>query len=300
MLSALRTYCSLLALALFVLAAGLTTAPAAAQKTGQMSKKFDGVGIDSKLGAQVPTDLTFRNADGETVTLGQYLDGDRPVMLNLVWFDCAMICPRMMSGITSTLKGLDWTPGGKYQVLTVSFNPREGPEMARKQKNQYVRDLGKEGAARGWHFLTGTEPSIKALTDAVGFNYRWVPEAEQYAHPTASIFLSGDGKVTRYIYGMALPSSDARTALLEASNGKVGNPVDKIALYCLQFDPKANTYTADAFNIMKLGSALTVVILGAVLVLFWRRERDELEATDDEMDDALDDIDLEERALGAS
>lgn len=256
-----------------------TVSPARAQRSGEMPQQFEGVGIDRKLGDTIPADLIFRNAAGESVELGRYFDGERPVMLNLVWHKCHMICPRMLNGITSTLKSMSWTPGAEFQVLTVSFNPREGPDLARQKKQEYLAQLGKPEAEAGWHFLTGSEASIKALTEAVGFNFRWVPEEQQYAHPTATIFLSGTGTVTRYIYGMSLPTSDARTALVEASDGTVGNPVDQIALYCLQFDPNSNTYTADAFNIMKLAGVLTMIILGGVLFFFWRRERERLERT---------------------
>jgi protein SCO1/2 len=248
-----------------------------AQKSGQTRKEFEGVGVTRHLGEQIPKDLLFRNADGEEVRLAQYFDGETPVVLNLVYHDCPMLCGLMLGGITTTMGKLSWTPGQEYRVLTVSFNPRETPEQARSQKDVYVRRLGRPEATSGWHFLTGSKASIQALTDAVGFNFRWIEREQEYAHPTTVIFLSGDGTVTRYIYGMELPKGDFRKALVEASNGTVGNPVDQIAMYCFQFDPNKNTYTADAFNIMKLGSVVTVLILGAALFLLWRRERDALE-----------------------
>jgi len=270
-----RTTCWVLMLCL---AGGIWALPEAhGQKSGTTKKEFEGVGVERHLGEQIPTDLTFRNAAGEAVELSRYFDGETPVVLNLVYHECPMLCGLMMNGITNTMQTLSWTPGQEYRVLTVSFNPRETPEIARKQKETYVKRFGRPESAGGWHFLTGSESAIHALTGAVGFNFRWIEDEQEYAHPTTLIFLSGSGTVTRYIYGMELPRGDFRKALVEASNGTVGNPVDQIAMYCFQFDPNKNTYTANAFNIMKLGSGVTVLILGVALFLFWRRERDDLE-----------------------
>ena len=257
-----------------------------AQRSNQPREELKGVGIERQLGTTVPTDLAFRNAAGEQVTLGQYLDGETPVILNLVYHDCPMLCGLMLDGFTSSLRSLSWTPGQQFRVLTVSFNPREGPEMARAQKIAYTKRLDRPGVEKGWHFLTGSEASIRRLTDAVGFNVRWIEEKQEYAHPTTQIFLSGDGVVTRYIYGIELPSGDMRKALVEASNGTVGNAIDKAAMYCFQFDPEKNTYTADAFNLMKIGSVFTVLILGGVLFLFWRREHEALEEHEQWQDQA--------------
>lgn len=265
--------------------------PAQAQQSGQMRREFEGVSIDQKLGATIPLDLSFRNAAGEAVTLGQYFDGDRPVMLTLNYYHCPMLCPMMLDQYTRTLKGVDWGPGKEFEAVTVSFDPTETPEMARRQKQSYVKALNKPGAGDGWHFLTGTEASIRALTEAVGFNYRKVEGKDEYAHPTAVIFLSGTGKVTRYIYGMEIPPADVRQALVEASDGTVGNVMDKIKLYCYQFDPNANTYTADAFALMRIGGILATVLLGGVLIYFWRREREGIEQNrfDQRMEEGLDD-----------
>jgi len=259
---------------------------ARAQRSNQSRKQLDGVGIERRLGSSVPTDLTFRNAAGETVSLDRYLDGETPVILNLVYHNCPMLCGLMLDGFTSSLQSMEWTPGQQFRVLTVSFNHREGPEMARSKKDTYVERLDRAEAAEGWHFLTGDKETIRRLTDAVGFNFRWVEEKQEYAHPTTQIFLSGEGVVTRYIYGIEVPSDDVRKALVEASNGTVGTAIDQAAMYCFQFDPEKNTYTADAFNIMKIGSVLTVLLLGGVLFAFWRREHEELEQHEQWQDQA--------------
>lgn len=250
---------------------------AQAQRSDQTRKKLEGVGIERQLGESVPDNLAFRNANGERVTLGRYLDGETPVILNLVYHNCPMLCGLMLDGFTSSLQSLDWTPGQQFRILTVSFNHREGPEIAQEKKETYSQRLDRAGTAEGWHFLTGDQQSIQRLTDAVGFNFRWVAEKEEYAHPTTQIFLSGDGTISRYIYGIEVPGGDVRRALVEASNGQVGNTIDQAAMYCFQFDPEENTYTADAFNLMKIGSVFTVLLLGGVLFVFWRREHEALE-----------------------
>lgn len=261
-----------------------------AQPSGQMRPEFEGVGIDEQLGASIPLDLTFRNADGEAVSLEQYFDGERPVMLTLNYYDCPMLCPMVLDAYTRTLKGIDWAPGAQFEAVTVSIDPTETPEMARRQKQGYLAALDKPEAGDGWHFLTGDEASIDALAAAVGFNYREIEDKDEYAHPTAVVFLSGAGKVTRYIYGMDIPRDDVRQALVEASDGKVGNVMDQIALYCYQFDPDANSYTADAFALMRIGSILVLLILAGALVYFWRRERAGLERRtfDQRMEEGLD------------
>ena len=245
-----------------------------AQRTGQHRAEYEGVGIDRKHGDTVPGDLTFTDHTGKEVTLDRYFGGDRPVLLNLVYHDCPMLCGLLLNGVTETIGSLSWTPGDEYTVLTISFNPRETFEQAAAQRERYLNQLDRPAAADGWHFLTGDAENIDALTNAVGFNVRWIESKQEFAHPTTYVFLSGEGTVSQYIHGMQLPKDDTRQALVEASNGKVGSPVDLVMLYCFQFDPNANTYTADAFNLMKVASVLTVLALGGMLYLFWRRENE--------------------------
>jgi protein SCO1/2 len=258
-----------------LLGAGMNAAHA--QRTGQHRAEYEGVGIDRKHGDAVPHDLTFTDHTGQEVTLGQYFDGERPVLLNLVYHDCPMLCGLLLNGVTETIGNLSWTPGDEYTVLTVSFNPRESFEQAAAQRERYLSQLDRPAAADGWHFLTGDAENIDALTDAVGFNVRWIESKQEFAHPTTYVFLSGEGMVSQYIHGMQLPKDDTRQALVEASDGQVGSVVDLVMLYCFQFDPDANTYTADAFNLMKAASALTVLILGGMLYLFWRRENEHVD-----------------------
>lgn len=260
----------LLILAL-VLLMGTTTSPAIAQVSGQDLPVFDGVGIDEQLGNPIPGDITFQDASGETVRLGDYL-GNKPVLLNFVYHDCPMLCNLLLDGLTATMQQMDWTPGDEFEVLTVSFNSVETPEMAARQKARYLDLYGRPEAAPGWHFLTGDDTAVERLTDATGFSFRWVEQQQQFAHPAVLIFLSPEGTITRYLYGLEFPPRDVRTALVEASEGTVGTTLDRVLLFCLQYDPNANSYVADAQNMMKLGGAVTVLVLGFMLFIFWRRE----------------------------
>ncbi len=255
-----------------LLLAAATAAGATAQQTGQMPRQLEGTGIDEQLGAVIPTHLAFRNGAGDPVRLDSYFDGERPVLLALVYHDCPMLCNLVLQGMTQTLARMKWTPGDEFEVVTVSFNPRETPEVASDAKEMYLGMLGRPRAAAGWHFLTGSDASIDALTDAVGFRYRWVEEQAEFAHPSTLIFLSGDGKISRYLHGIEYKPSDVRTALVEASEGKVGSAVDQIILYCFQYDPNANSYVPHAVNLMKLGGVLTILLLGSMLFMYWRRE----------------------------
>ncbi len=256
-----------------LLMAGLAPPEAAlAQRSGQQLKAFEGVGIEEQLGETLPMDLVLTNADGQAVRLGDYFDGETPVVMQFAYFSCPMLCPLMLDGLTTTLQGMAWTPGDEFEVVTVSFDPRDTPEQAAREKAKYVQKLGKYGAAEGWHFLTADEATINTLTQAAGFNFKWIEAEQEFAHPTAVLFLSGEGKLSRYLFGMQPSPGDARKALVEASNGEVGSIVDQAILYCFQFDPNENSYVANAFNIMRLGGVLTMLILGGMLFFFWRRE----------------------------
>jgi len=250
----------------------LAVPSALAQRAGEMPAVFDSVGVTEHLGETIPGNITFRTSDGQTVAIEDYLGREKPVLLNLVYHDCPMLCNLVLDGVTAAMQEMSWTPGEQFEVLTVSFNKAETPALAARQKARYLDTYGRPAAANGWHFLTGEAASIDRLTRAVGFEYRWVEQQQQFAHPAVLIFLSPSGKISRYLYGLEYNPSDVRTALLEASEGTVGSTVDRVLLFCLQYDPNANSYVANAINIMKLGGLLTVLALGTVLLIFWRRE----------------------------
>jgi protein SCO1 len=242
-------------------------------KANRLPAVFEGVGIDQKLDQTIPLDLTFLDANGRDVSLSKYFSGDRPVILNLVYHDCPMLCNIMLESFAGTLKEMEFSPAEEFDVLTVSFSAKETPEVARVQKDRLLSVLDRDGAENGWHFLTGTEENIARLTSSVGFNYRFVEESGEYAHPAALIFLSGEGKITRYIQGMSFRKKDVRRAVVEASEGRVGDTVDQIFLFCYQYDANANTYVLQATQLMKLAGLLTLFVVATGLFIFWRRER---------------------------
>lgn len=256
-----------------ILAVGILLPRAAdAQRTGDMPDELENAGVQEKLGDTLPGDVVFVNEDGDEVELGSYFDGARPVLLNLVYHDCPMLCGLVVQGLTKVMARMAWVPGQEFDVVTVSFNAAEGPEMAKKAKEHALHMLGKPEAAGGWHYLTGTSSSIKRLTDAVGFQFRWVEDQQAFAHPSVLMFISGERKISRYIYGIEYDPRDVRTALVEASNGAVGSTIDRVILYCFQYDSDKNSYVPHAFNLMKLGGLLTIIALGSMLLVFWRRE----------------------------
>ena len=234
---------------------------------------LDEVGVDEQLGEALPLDLEFRDEAGAVVRLEEFFDGERPVLLNLVYHSCPMLCNVFLDNVTKTMQAMAWRPGKEFEVLTVSFNAIETPELAARQKARYVAALGKPEAAAGWHFLTGDSTAIGALTDAVGFRYAWVEDEQEFAHPATLVFLSGDGRVMRYLYGFDVPAGDVRAALVEASEGKVGTALDQFVLLCFQYDPLANSYVPHALTLMKIGGGLAALALLALLAFFWRRER---------------------------
>ena len=248
-----------------------TVAPAFGQSSGTLPPQFEGIGLDQRIGAEPSRDLVFRNEDGDEVALGQYFDGTRPVLLTLIYHECPTMCNMVLHGLTETLREMPWTPGDQFDVVTVSFNPRETPALAAEKKAMYLDMLGKPEAADGWHFLTGEHASIAALAEAVGFRYNWIEDEQIYAHPFTLIFLSGEGTVMRYMPGIQFAPSDVRAALIEVSEGRAGSPLNRVLLYCLQYDPNANSYVLHAVNLMKFSGGLAVVLLGVFFVAIRRR-----------------------------
>jgi protein SCO1 len=234
--------------------------------------RLENVGIDQHLDAQVPPDLTFRDDTGKTVKLGNYF-GRKPLILNLVYYNCTMLCGEALAGLASAMRLVKFDVGNEFDVITVSFDPRETPEMAAAKKIDYVKRYGRANAAAGWHFLTGQPESINALTKAVGFNYQYDPKSNQYAHATAIMVLTPQGRISRYFYGVDFPPKDLRMGLVEASQGKIGNAVDAVLLYCYHYDPATGKYGAMVANILRLAAALTILLLGGLIFILWRLDR---------------------------
>ncbi len=249
-----------------------------AQVPTRQPRETQGVTVTERLGEIVPDTLQFVDENGQTVQLGDLLHRGKPVVVNFVYYNCPMLCGFVLQGFTEALKPLSWTAGKEFEIITISFAPEETPEDARAAKKSYLKMLGKPEAAAGWHFLTASAEASTALARAVGFSYKWDERTKQYVHPTALVFLSPEGKITRYLYGIDFPPRDVRLALIEAADGKVGasSLANRVLLYCYQYDPKAGSYSLVATNLMKLGGLITLLALGAALTAFWIRERRKL------------------------
>ncbi len=242
------------------------------EPASQPVEELAGVGIEEKLGDRLPLELEFLDEDGRRVRLGDYFRGERPVLLTTVYYGCPMLCGLILNGQMEAMKALDWTPGQAYEVVTVSFDPRETPALARLKKQNYLKAMERPEAAAGWHFLTGPAESIIRLTDAIGFRYRWVEREKQFAHAAAIVICTPDGRVSRYLYGVQFNPRTLRLSLVEASEGKIGSTVDHVLLYCLKYDPRAGRYSIVADRFMTAGAALTVAAMAVWLVPRWVRD----------------------------
>jgi len=234
--------------------------------------RLENVGIEQHLDAQVPPDLTFRDETGKTVKLGDYF-GRKPLILNLVYYNCTMLCGEALAGLASAMRLVKFDVGNQFDVITVSFDPRETPEMAAAKKKDYVGRYGRANAAAGWHFLTGQPEAINALTKAVGFQYQYDDRSNQYAHATAIMVLTPQGRISRYFYGVDFPPKDLRMGLVEASQGNIGNAVDAVLLYCYHYNPETGKYGAMVANILRLAAGATILLLGGLILVLWRLDR---------------------------
>ena len=233
---------------------------------------LDGVGIDEKLGGQVPLQLRFNNAEGEAVALNQLITTHRPTILTLNYSSCPMLCSLQLDGFVNGLRDLAWTIGEQFDIITVSIDPHEARDRTQAFRDKYLGMYEREAAREGWQFLTGDEKNIRALADAVGFKYKYVEDHKEYAHAAAVMVLSPEGIVSRYLYGVIYEPRDLRFALVEAAEGKVGSTLDRILLYCFHYDATVGRYAPVAANIMRLGGLVTVVALVGVLGIFWFKD----------------------------
>jgi protein SCO1/2 len=250
----------------------LATFAAAQDNASVTPPQLRGVGIDQRLNNQVPLDLKFRDETGQTVILSSYF-GKRPVILSLVYYSCPMLCTMAENGLLNALRDVKFNIGEQFEVVTVSIDPTEKPDMAMGKKAVYVGLYGRPAAKQGWHFLVGDEPSIRALAQAVGFHYNYIPETRQFAHATGIIVLTPQGKVSRYFYGILYPARDIRLALVEASNEKIGNPVDAVLLYCCEYNPVTGKYGMVISHVLRIGGVITLLCLGTLIFAMSRGGR---------------------------
>lgn len=227
------------------------------------------VGIEQRLNEQIPPDLTFVDESGKTVRLGDYF-GQKPLILNLVYYQCPMLCSEVLTGLESAMRVLKFDVGKEYDVLTVSFDPRETPAMAAAKKKVYLQRYNRPGAEKGWHFLVGPQQSIDALTQAAGFQYQYDERTNQFAHATAIMVLTPTGKIAQYYYGVEFAPKDLRLGLVQASDNKIGTPIDEVLLYCYHYDPDKGRYGAIVSRVLQVSGVATMLVLGAGIVVLVR------------------------------
>jgi protein SCO1/2 len=229
------------------------------------------VGIEQRLDEQVPLDLVFNDEQGKPVKLGECF-GNKPAILVLAYYRCPRLCSLVLNGLVEGLRQVDYEIGREFTVITVSIDPREGPELAAAKKASYVQHYGRTGAQTGWHFLTGAEPAIKQLADAVGYRYVYDPVRDQFGHDSGIMMLTPGGKIARYFHGIEYPAQALRFGLEDTSAGKIGSPVTRpLRLLCFAYDAETGTYTLMTMRLVRLGGAVTVVIIGVFLLRAWRR-----------------------------
>jgi protein SCO1 len=224
------------------------------------------VGVQQNLNHQIPADLMFTDDLGRSVRLGDYF-GKRPMILNLVYYNCPMLCGEVLSGLENSLRMMKFDVGKEFDVLTISFDPRETPEMAAHKKAEFLKRYKRMGAEQGWHFLVGRQDAIDALTNAAGFQYEYDEQTKSFAHASAIMVLTPDGRIAQYYYGIEYPPKDLRLGLVEAGQGKIGNVVDQLLLYCYHYDPEKGKYSAVVMRIVRLAGVGTILFLGALI--FW-------------------------------
>lgn len=230
------------------------------------------IGIEQRLGEQAPLDLEFYDEAGNTVPLQQYF-GEKPVILALVYYNCPMLCNLVLNGLTKNLKPLSFSAGEEFDIISLSFDHRETPALAAEKKKNYLKDYDRASAASGWHFLTGDSVNISRLAEAVGFRYQYDPVTKEYAHAGGIMVLTPQGKLARYFYGVDYPSRDLRLSLVEASENKIGSPVDQLLLYCYHYDPRTGKYGLVIMNVLRLAGIATVLLLVAFVIVMLRRDR---------------------------
>ncbi len=237
-----------------------------------------GVNLEQKLNAPVPLDLVFHDETGRSAPLRTYF-GDKPVILELVYFRCPSLCPMSMHETVMSLRRVPLKPGRDYNVVVVSFDPSDTPAMATEKKAYYAKEFGKPGFDSGWHFLTGSQNAISRLTSAVGFGYNWDPTTKQFIHAGGIMVATPEGKMSRYFYGINYAPADLRMALVEASEHRISSPVDYVLLFCFHYDALQGKYSLVILNVLKIAGVITLLVLGGLIYLLMRYEKKPKERT---------------------
>jgi len=230
------------------------------------------VGVEEHLGANLDLDLAFTDESGQNVPLRSFFKSDKPVLLAMVYYSCPSLCNYHLNGLTETMKTLKWTTGRDFEVVAVSMNSKETPDLADKKKQSYLKFYGRPEGTSGWHFLVGSTENVNQLAAQLGFKFHWLEDKQQFAHASVAYVLTPEGKISRYLHGIQIESNTLKLSLLEASHGKIGNVLEQAVMFCFQFDPVKNKYTLYAWNIMRLGGLLMVLLLAIFFIPVWWRE----------------------------
>ena len=259
-------------LTLALLGSGIGSAMAQGEDSANLPGPLREVGFEQRLGEELPLDTVFTNEAGDQVRLGDYF-GERPVVLTLVYYECPMLCIMVLDGLATSLDILTFEPGDQYEVVVLSFDPREDHVLATSKKRQFLQQLGREGAGEGIHFLTGTQESIDAVTDAVGFTYTYDEENDEFAHAAGLTVATAEGRISRYLFGIEYAPKDLRLALVESAQNKIGSAVDQLLLFCYNYDPTTGRYGAATMRLVQAGGAVTILAIVLFVVLSRRRDQ---------------------------
>ncbi len=254
------------------MAAAGAAEPLATREPSLLPEPFQQAGVDEKLGNQISPDLVFTNSEGQQVRLGDYFGQGRPLIVTFVYYECPMLCTLILNGLTDALKEVALEPGRDFEILTISFDPSETPDLATAKRNAYLKAYDREGAETGWHWHVGDDAEIQRLADQLGFRFYYDEQQQDYAHQAVMFVLTPEGRISRYLYGVMFEPRDVRLALLEAGREHIASTIDRIILFCYHYDPDARGYTLMAWNLMRLGGVMTLGVLGIFLGGFWLRE----------------------------
>ena len=257
----------------FVVAMAAPAAAHADASNPPLPPDLSNVGVDEHLGAFVPLDVTFRDHRGQEVRLRDLVHSGRPIVLNLMYHRCAMLCSIVLDALVDGLRGIEWSVGEKFDVITLSIDPHDTSAVATRKREQVLTRYDRASAERGWHFLVGDEASIRRVADAVGFEYRWDATQEQWIHPAAIFLLTADGRIARYLYGVEFPPQDLRFGLLEASEGRSISTTERILLFCYHYDATGRRYTLMIPRVMRATGVVLLVVVSSLLAVMWRRDR---------------------------
>jgi protein SCO1/2 len=234
--------------------------------------QLESVSFRQRLNEQLPLDTAFTDELGRPVTLAQYVNGQKPVILAFVYYSCPMLCTQIMNGVSRAVKVLPFSAGNDFDVVFISFDPRDKPEAASAKKSALLNYWSMQNQSGAWHFLTGEEPQIKTITSAAGFSYSWDEKTQQFAHLSGVLVLTPDGRLSRYFYGIEYSPKELRLALVESGQGRIGSLVDELLLYCYHYDPATGRYGAMVMNLVRIGGVLTVAFLAGFIYLMRREE----------------------------